>query len=140
MKSYKSIGIILIAILMFIGVGFTLDKVKRAESSAPTGLSANLMLATSTSVGMDETTKLFSDNYNCSSRVISTAGQSIMLSFDEPFLPSGIGNVSSSTLSGSVGHIQLASTTIVYDSGLFGCGDVYAYGQVATTTITTSEF
>lgn len=139
MKSIiKSIGIGVIAILLFAGVGFSLNQV---DSSAPSGLSASLMLATSTSVGPDINVELFDENSNCSSRVISTTAQAIMLSFDEPLsLPAGIGNVSSSTVSGSVGHIQLASTTVAYDGGLYGCGNVYAYGQVATTTITLSEF
>ena len=67
----------------------------------------------------------------CTSRVITTNGESaIRLS---------MASLSSTTLSGSVGNTQLASTTVAYDAGLYGCGflSVFAY---STTTITISEY
>lgn len=65
----------------------------------------------------------------CASRVISTNNTPIMVA---------LSSSASTTLSGSVGNWQGASTTVGYDSGLYGCGywTFYAY---ATTTITVTQ-
>ena len=71
---------------------------------------------------------------SCKARVVTTRGSSaIMLSFGDT---TGFG---STTLSGTAGHLQLASTTVVYDSGLYGCGRMTAFGW-SSSTVTISEF
>lgn len=82
---------------------------------------------TSVVVGPQQNKTLFSARNMCADRVISTANGIVMLSFD------------GSAPTGSVGHSQLASTTIAYDSDRFGCSDVIAFGY-ASTTITVTEF
>lgn len=95
----------------------------------------HIQTATSTSVGVYAPVTLFDDETSptCHSRVVST-NHDIRLSFDEVL---GHG---SSTLSGTVGHLQLASTTVVYDSALYGCGWMTAKATQATTTVTISSF
>ena len=68
--------------------------------------------------------------HGCMSRIISTQGYPIMISF---------GSVSSTTLSTSVGHLQAASTTAEYDGGAYGCGYLTVRGLYASTTITITE-
>lgn len=80
-------------------------------------------------VGPQENKTLFTARQTCSSRVITTVAQPIMLSFNT--------NITATALAG---HLQAASTTVVYKSDDFGCGAVSAYGHNASTTITTSEF
>ncbi len=67
----------------------------------------------------------------CTSRVISTRGESaIMIAFSQ---------LASTTLSGAVGNLQAASTTVAYDSGVYGCG-YWTFFAYATTTITVTEY
>ena len=74
----------------------------------------------------------------CSARVITVNNASgasinngIMLTFGE--------YSSSSIPTGIVGHWQTASTTEVYDGGLFGCGAWKAFSK-QDVTLTVSEF
>lgn len=81
-------------------------------------------------VGPQSVTTVFSakTGLNCAARVITTAAGPIMLSFSADITPTG-----------SIGHVQAASTTVAYDPSVYGCGAVKAYGY-ASTTITKSEF
>lgn len=80
------------------------------------------------SVGVQEVKTLFSNRNTCSSRIISTVVQPIMLSFHTDITPTAL-----------IGHLQAASTTVAYPSDNFGCGVVKAYGFNASTTITITE-
>ena len=115
-------------------------------SSAPTGIKS--VIATTSSMTVFYSTSkspqvfgpalLFSANTSCTARVISTVGSSIMLYFSTttigPTSATGTANVNS-----ALGHVQAASTTAVYDSGLYGCENVGAYSD-GTSTITVTEF
>ena len=96
-------------------------------------------IATTTTVGPQGAaavkTQIFAANTSCKSRIISTVNGAVMLSFDD--IP-GAGNVGSTTVSGTVGHVQVASTTVAYDAELFGCGTWNAWAS-ASTTITLVE-
>lgn len=109
------------------------------EGAAFTGTVARLDLATTTAVGPQAVpaARVFTTNTTCNARVITTQGASaVMISFGEPITP---GNISSTSLSGTVGHLQLASTTVAYDSGIYGCGQWHVWAW-ASSTITVSEF
>lgn len=99
-------------------------------------LPVHLQVATTTAVGPDSVVTLFDDETSptCHSRVITTSSQGIRLSFGDT---AGFG---STTLSNTVGHYQAASTSVVYDSALYGCGLMSAIGLVSSTTITISSF
>ena len=130
----KTIGII--AIILFLVILFSLNNKSGLRlGSAPSGLNASLAIATTTVVGSQENKTIFSLNPQCTSRVIGTAAQAILVIFGDPTN----GDVSSTTLTGSIGFTQAASTTIMYDSGTYGCGRWSAYGY-ASSTITTTEF
>jgi hypothetical protein len=82
-----------------------------------------------TSVGHQTDITIASAKEFCASRVISTTGNAIMLSF------------ATSTLnpSGTEGFYQGPSTTVAYDSEQYGCGYVVA-ASLSTTTISVAEF
>jgi hypothetical protein len=100
---------------------------ERPFGAASAGNSATVATTSVATVGTTATT-LFATS-TCSSRIITTEGSPIMLLFSDIR--------GSSTLSGSVGHWQAASTTEVYDSGLYGCSRVWAYSYAAQTVVLT---
>ena len=89
---------------------------------APTGLAANA--ATSTQIFLPATTAtlLVATTSNCASRVVSTGGSAVMLSFTDNQTPNG-----------GFGVWQAASTSVAYDGGLFGCGLMRAWSQTLST-------
>lgn len=128
------IGAILAVLLFAFLVGF--GQSAPAYASTTSGLPARVATSSTIFVGPNlvtattSRTTLFTADGTCVTRVISTVGQPILLSFD---------NVSSTTPNGATGFIQAASTTVAYDSGQYGCGLVSAYGYSASTTITIME-
>lgn len=106
----------------------------QAFSSAPSGLPANQLTATTTVVGPQETKTLFSANSVCTSRIIRTQGEPIFLLFADPTN----GDLASTTMTSLAGFYQAASTTVAYDSGLYGCGRM-TVEALASTTITSAQ-
>lgn len=92
--------------------------VNKASASAPSGLPSTL--ATSTQFAVTTTQQLLFATSSCSSRIITTRTQAVMLTFSDlsGIVPTAI-----------LGHQQAASTTVAYDSGLFGCGAVRVVSQ-----------
>jgi hypothetical protein len=70
---------------------------------------------------------IFAAKNMCATRVISTVGVPIRLSFDSGLTP---------TI--NVGILQAASTTATYPSDVYGCGAVTGFAE-ASTTITIAE-
>jgi hypothetical protein len=142
MKTY-SLPLALIGLALFILAGILMLKpFYQAEGAAFTGGRTFVQTATTTAVGpQDGEDTIFASDETCNARVISTQGLSaIMIAFSDPVLSAQLaGNLGSTTVSASAGHFQAASTTVVYDAGLYGCGrwTVYAW---ASSTLTVSEF
>ena len=93
---------------------------QRVDGAAFTGLAASVSSSTpnySLAAGVNT---LFASSTGCTARIISTQGGTggVMLTFSDYIgqSPTGIS-----------GHYQAASTTEVYDSGLYGCGKVRAW-------------
>lgn len=103
-------------------------------SAQTAGEQSSVYIATTTEVGPQQNKTLFTSNTLCTSRVISTAASPLMLSLGESVNPNGV----TITPTGSLGHIQAASTTVAYPAELFGCGTVTAYA-FSSSTITTAE-
>ena len=108
--------------------------------SAPSGLPNTQASSATSSIGTDgddgNANTIFALNPLCTTRIISTTNQEIMLSFTDLVVD---GNISSTTLTGGVGILQSASTTVAYDSGIYGCGRVTGFSAGGTTTITGVE-
>lgn len=96
-------------------------------ASAPSGLPATVIDSFTKQVGPQGNTLISTSTPSCSSRVVSTVAKPVMLVFTRS---------ASTTVSATYGHLQGASTTVAYDSGLYGCNQITAYGFDATTTIT----
>lgn len=105
-----------------------------AQGAAPAGIPATQRVATTTSVGPQETKTLFAANAACSARIIRTQGEPIYVLFADPTN----GDLASTSLTAVAGFYQAASTTVAYDSGLYGCGRMVAE-SLASTTITIAE-
>lgn len=111
-----------------------------AQGEAFTGTAANPRMSTTTVVGPQGAsvvkTQIFEANTACKSRIITTDGTSaIRISFKD--IPTS-GVVGSTTVGATVGHLQLASTTVEYDSGIYGCGTWNAWAW-ASTSLTLTE-
>lgn len=130
-----SVSVLALGILALAAV-LLMKPLETATGAGWFGYSSYLQTATTTTVGPQSTVTLFAakTDGSCKSRVITTNNNAIHLSFGDT---TGFG---STTISTGVGHYQAASTTVAYDSGLYGCGLVAARGLTASGTVTISEF
>lgn len=135
---YRIATVFAIGLAMLVSL-FAVMQTRIASAQAPFGLPATVSTTSSMVIGPNIAyntvlkdylgTTTNETSFLCSSRIISTTGSAIMLMFSS----SG-----STTLSGSIGNYQAASTTMAYDGGLYGCGywTFYAY---ATTTVAITQ-
>lgn len=137
------LGILLggLTLLLSAYLGGVNDSKNTVLGGAANGLPATIATSTVLTVGTTAITVWSTDasNGSCSSRVITTTGKPIMISFgNRPNYPAG--NRATSTASATQGHYQAASTTVAYDASIYGCGTVGIYGFDAASTITVSQF
>jgi hypothetical protein len=125
----KNTGIIAGFLLAgFLVLSLSLSGGQNVSASAPSGLPS--IVATSSVSAVSRTAISLFATSSCSARIITTAADPIMLTFSD---------YAAQTPSATYGHFQGASTTVAYDSGLYGCGLVKAYsfnGQDITLTET----
>jgi len=98
-----------------------------AFASAPPGLPASV--ATTSAAAVSTTASTLFATSTCNARIITTYADPVMLTFSD---------YAGQTPTATFGHLQSASTTVVYDSGQYGCGLVKAYSY-GTQTITVTE-
>lgn len=130
-------------ITLFIGMYWIAGQSMKNERARP-GFATEgnaAILATSSSINVGPGTNknmLFTENTVCTSRVISTGANPILISFTAAVVT---GTATSTLNPGpNIGFLQAASTTVSYDSNLYGCPAVSAYGYAASTTISIAEF
>lgn len=119
MKDKLSIALVLVCIV--ITASFIVSYASRADASAPSGLSATA--STSPYVLPSRTATTLIGTTTCAARVVSTTDKQVMLTFTDALNESP---------TGTYGHMQLASTTVVYDGGQYGCGKVKVWADAAT--------
>lgn len=130
-----TIGVLVGAIIA--GLGFAIFFMATGQFA---GASAGQVAAvernsTTKAVGPQENIEIFTKKAGgCAARVITTKGSYINFTLDD----ANGGDVASTTVGSTIGHLQAASTTVIYDGATFGCGSVWAYSP-ASTTITVSE-
>jgi hypothetical protein len=140
MENVKRIDIYIIAIAIVLAGYFWWNNAQ-TFGAAPQGLPATIGAATSVTVGTSTPMTLTATSTGCASRIITTGAQAIKISFDW--------KLASTSLDKNIGHLQLGSTTVAYDSGLYGCsvvtargiyqgGDVAGSNSSSTVTISTS--
>lgn len=120
-------------IAALLGTGYLLVHTNDAVGESFTGTATTVSSATTTTVGPDTVVTLFARNSQCNSRIVTTNEDAIHISFQDV---TGFG---STTLSTNAGHYQAASTTVAYDSGIYGCGHMTALGLTASGTVTITE-
>lgn len=103
-----------------------------AVGAAFPGQQARLQTATTTILGPGTVT-LFPASDFCLNRVVTTQGTEIKVLFGDAI------GLTATSVSATVGHLQAASTTVAYDSGLYGCGKMVGRAN-ASTTVTISSF
>ena len=132
------IGMALAALTVIISALLAMQVQDLSFGSAPSGLPAFPTIATTTDVGPDgdvdgNPVTIFTNKTSCTSRIISTTdgtNQNIQLIFEDPSRGT---DISSTTLTAVVGHLQSGSTTVMYDAGLYGCGRWTAFANATTT-------
>jgi len=83
-----------------------------AGASAPPGAPGYIATSSNPLVVPNTAIVLISTS-TCNARIISTATTTLMLTFTDKDTPTG-----------TFGTLQAASTTVVYDSGQYGCGQI----------------
>lgn len=127
-RKFSIAGAIIVMVLCFVAyiVGMNENKVL---GSAPPGAPAQV--ATTSRAAVTNSASLLFATSSCASRIISTGASAVMLGFSDAqgFAPTG-----------ELGLVQLASTTVAYDSGLYGCDAVRIFSYAAqTVTVTESR-
>lgn len=131
----KSLPIYLLAVtILVLAVGLFFNQSTPVDGAG--WLPTHIQSATTTTVGPDTVVTLFADQTSatCKGRLVTTNNDAINISFDDV---TGFG---STTLAEGVGHYQAASTSVMYDSALYGCGLTTALGLTASGTVTISSF
>lgn len=130
-KLKKKVVIGLVAFLLA-SASWLLGGTQKLGSASP-GLATSVASSSLVSVGPTENLVIANNNPNCTSRVITTGVSNVLLSFATSTA------AATTSLSVTNGHLQLASTTIAYDGGIYGCGYVGAFA-FSSTSIKISEF
>lgn len=131
--------IISVLVLVLLGAGFLLLQPAQNVGQATPGLPTSIASSSTVVIGPGGYETLFPRSETCTTRVVTTGGTAMRVSFGEISLSDDWG-VASTTLSETIGHFQATDTTAVYDAGLYGCGLFTAFGSIASSTITISEF
>lgn len=126
-KIINKLSVITILALAIVLV-FVTGRTNNVSASAPSGLAASVATSSQATVGTTAIS-LFATSTSCAARVITTYASPVMLTFSD---------YAGQTPTGLFGHLQAASTTVAYDSGVYGCGLVKAY-SFTSQTITVTE-
>lgn len=108
------------------------SQMEKAQGGAPSGLYSTIS-TTSQVTASSSARVIMATSTNCASRIITTKASAIMLAFTDdnqggvPFNPTA-----------ALGHLQAASTTVVYDGALYGCNAIKAFGYIESD-LTVSE-
>lgn len=128
MKNKILVSFVFVSTLIVVGL-IALDfKAKVSEASAPSGLQSTVATSSVFTIGAAAAT-VFATSSNCASRIITTKANEITITFTDK---------TGQSPTNVFGHLQAASTTVAYDSGIYGCNafKIYSYG---TQNLTVTE-
>jgi len=126
-KTVTSTAVIL-ALVLVCGLMASIIRAEPASGASFPGSKATVATTSQSAVGTTAIT-LFASSTACTSRIVTTYAQPIMLTFSD---------VTGQTPTGTFGAIQAASTTVTYDAEIYGCDRVKAYSY-GSQTITIQE-
>lgn len=127
-KSGVSIGILIIGACLMVAILLGWNSLKPSFGSAESGLASTMASTTKETVLTASAVTIAATSTNCSSRIVSSGAQAIILTFSDYA-------AQSPTLAG-FGFTQPASTTATYDGALFGCGLMKAISAAADSVVT----
>ena len=123
----KIIGII--GIIVIIVIGFQrIQLPEPVKGSAFPGARADKASSSRLIFTTDNSQRLFASTTGCVSRIVTTSTSSIVIQFNG-IVPTQ-----------SLGHLQTSSTTVAYDSGIYGCGGWFIIANPVATDIIATEF
>ena len=129
----------IIAILAIILAALTGNQVANLGGS-PGNLASDVATSSTVSTGDKSVNVLFATSTQgglCASRTISTQANAILIQFSPGV---GEGPHGTTSLQNGFGHPQAASSTVNYDSAVYGCGAwIVMSSGVGTTTLTITE-
>jgi hypothetical protein len=114
---------------LFIAISVMVYQANLASASAPIGLPATVATTSNWGVGPQLANSIFATS-TCSARIVTTRENPVRIVFSD---------VEGRIPTATVGHLQLSSTTVAYDSGIVGCGLMRIFGVYASSTITVTE-
>lgn len=125
-KKLKTIGVIF-AVIGLVVVGYFISlQIPSTQGAAPGGMQTAWATSSRIVLSLTEDRNLFATSTsNCISRTVTTLGDAITIK---------IGDHAGFTLTSSQGHLQIASTTVSYDSAVYGCGLWTARSATASAT------
>lgn len=139
-----------VLVLAIVGLVSLLSRPTEQLGQAPAGLALRLATSSTISIGQNSVVVMFAtttavtantSGADCRSRVVTTKADPVLIKFSPGINGGQYGTTS--LQNNEYDAIVPASTTQVFDSGLYGCNAWIAKGAgtaSATTTITISEF
>ena len=125
---WQIIAVLAIGVFAF----WVASTLRTTHGSAPSGLPANYGTSSTLAVRPNYVQVMTVARSNCAARSVSTAATAIRLSFGGESATSTA--TSTNQIGSSIGTLQAASTTVVYDGGLYGCGFIGVIGVDTTTS------
>lgn len=128
MKKIILLSIIFIAFIAGIAFWALNSLPKQVKGAAPMGMRADSGSTSYITLASHTAVQIFATS-TCVSRIIGTASTSLRMTLSD----------SATNPASGVGHVHSGSTTVMYDSGLYGCGLWRIYNpsdSAASTTIT----
>lgn len=140
-KILLGVGLLVAGLLVVVGVVNLF--VNPPLGGAPQGVASFVATSSNVLVGLHIESLLYEGSQSgvgvqrkCASRIVTTRAEPIVINFSGTSLQTATTTI----LSTFEGHLQGASTTVVYDSAVYGCGFWGARSVgVASTTVTISE-
>ena len=133
MSKIKTIILTAVITILILAIGYLVSNQlpKQALGSAPTGFLATQGSSSLVTLPSHSVLQIFATS-TCVSRIISlTPTTSVMLTLVD----------SATNPSGTIGNLQSASTTVSYDSGIYGCGLWRAFNPFTSSiTFNITEF
>lgn len=117
----SAVGLLIFTVVSSIG-----DK---GFGGAPDGTQSRVATSSMLALTTNTATRIFATSTNCMGRIVSTNGTAVSLSFSE---------FKTDVPTGSSGVYQAGSTTVAYDSSIYGCNAINAYSY-ATNPIYVME-
>lgn len=111
-------------------VGRLQETISRGRLGSAQGIVPTLSTTSAEIIGTTPVVAIASST-GCASRIISTTNKPVMITFDQ---------TNGATPTGIFGILQNASTTVAYDSVLYGCGAVKMYGFDSASNVTVLEY